>query len=183
MITPSQITNAFDGNLAILLGALLMRRDLPTEFVGKSWDDVLGTLARRRMRIALIESPMYRTRRYRLGKQVWERFPDADPLEDHVFPLDAWKDPLLARAKHENWHIDAASLSALRTFVLQHYVTAEIPAPLHHPRVLPRNRMPTGWRYEEEQSLWARYRTSSVTELVGRPLRVPGEADSDFESI
>lgn len=183
MIAPKQITHAFDGNLAFLLGALLLRRDLPTEFVEKSWGDVLGTLARRRMRSALISSPMYRTRRYRLRQQVWDRFPDAKPLEDHVFPLDSWKAPLLARAKHENWRLDAASLGALRTFVLQHYVTAEIPAPLHHPRVLIRNRMPTGWLYEEEHSIWARYRTNSVTALIGHPLRVPGEADSDFESI
>jgi hypothetical protein len=71
----------------------------------------------------------------------------------------------------------------IRKFVLQHLITAQIPAGLHRPDVLLRDRMPIDWQYDGEASLWARYRTLSVTRAMGRPLQFPGEFESDFEQI
>jgi hypothetical protein len=110
VITADDITNQFDSNLAFLLSALLLRTKLPAELSERSWADVLGTLARHRMRAALLASPMHRSRRYRLREPLWESFTNASPVEDHVFPLDAWKLPLLTRARDEQWRFDAAGL-------------------------------------------------------------------------
>lgn len=180
-IVDRDITNELDGTLVLLLGALLARRDLPSQFVNAPWNDVLGTLGRHRMRAALTATPGVPAQRYRLAQGLCDQFPGASVCEDHVFPLHAWKTPLLSIAEHEKWHFDVMGLASLRAFVLRHYVTVQVPVPLH--AKLLRNRMPPGWQYGHESSMWERYRTQEVIDFVGRALRIPGEVDADFDSI
>jgi hypothetical protein len=175
-----QITNALDGTLAVLLGVALARRDLPAEFVHDPWRHALGTLARDNMAVAIAATPGVFAQRFRLHERL-SLFPGEPVHVDHVFPVNAWKAPLLTRATDEHWAYDFRSLESLRRFVLDHYVTAEIPVRLHD--ILDRSRMPRGWTYAGEPSMWARYKSPEVTALCGRELRVPGEADPDFVRV
>lgn len=177
MIEPHEITNRLDGALAVQLGALLARRDLPAEFVHRAWCDTLGTLGRKNLRAAVTATPGFQRRFYRLHPRC-EQTCGAGREEDHVFPLHEWKEPMLAMATEQRWGYDMEGVRGLRAFVQAHYLTAVIPPALH--RRLPRKKMPEGWTYTDERSMWARYKTPAVTAFMKRELRVPGEDDPDF---
>lgn len=175
---PGDISDHLDGSLAVLLAVLLLRRDLPQQLVEDPWRHALGTLARNNLAVAVDRTQGFAAAGYRLH-QRWNRlFAGETRVVDHVFPVHEWKQPLLHLAACRGWSLDVTSLRSLRAFVQRHYVTARIPTTLH--AALSRSRMPRGWQYEDAQSIWARYRTSKVRELMGRELRCPGERDPDF---
>lgn len=177
-LQPRDIHDHLDGSLAVLLAALLLRRDLPEEFVHDPWRHTLGTLSRNNLALAIKRTESFGAASYRLHQRWDKHFAGETRVVDHVFPVNEWKKLLLDLSVRSRWSLNARSLSELRAFVVRHYVTAEIPASLHH--ALPPARMPNGWNYIDSQSIWARYKTPNVQKLMGRELRCPGQRDPDF---
>lgn len=177
-LRPNDIHDYLDGSLAVLLAALLLRRDLPQEFVHDPWRHTLGTLARNNLAVSIERTEGVAEAAYRLHQRWNKHFASETRVVDHVFPVHEWKKPLLDLATQCRWSLNARSLSELRAFVVRHYVTAEIPTSLHY--ALSRSQMPNGWVYIDAQSIWARYKTPKIRALMGRELRCPGEQDPDF---
>jgi hypothetical protein len=172
------LRDPLDGTLAVLLAVLLVRRDLPEEFVHDPWRHTLGTLTRNNLAAAVEDTQDFEQAAYRLHDRWNRRFSGEPRVIDHVFPVHEWKQPLLDLASLRRWSSNARSLQEMRAFVVGHYVTARIPGTLHG--ALSRSSMPRGWEYEDRQSMWARYKTPKVRQLMGRELRVPGEHNPDF---
>jgi hypothetical protein len=177
-IIAMKIDNHVDATLVQLLSALCTRRDIvhtSGKLAQTPFDHILGTLARSTMAKA-IKNDGVAMRRYRFNIHLSERFKDSQMDEDHVFPIHQWKKPLLAAATMEQWEVNVDGLRGLRELIDKLYVTALIPVELH--RVLSRCTMPKDWEYTDPSSIWCRYRSSKVSEFIGRKLVLP-EDDLD----
>lgn len=189
-----RIESRVDAVLLHLLGAVCLQRDhidvAANERNEKPFNDVFGALARKTLRSAINDDPAWsdhgELRRYGLHSR-WDHLHQIDVIvEDHVIPLHAWKTPLQKRAVDENWQVDEDGQKKIRRFVLDYYVTAQIPKSLH--RVLARSTMPKDWQidFNNPHANWARYVAKNVTNHLGKELKFPGfndDSDSDFISL
>lgn len=176
------INNHVDATLVQLLAAVCIRRDIvhATEAMAqRPFNHILGVLARDTLAAALKADGRKPPRfRLRLHDEWAEQFKNDRWERDHVFPLDRWKALMLRAASDQEWQVDGRGLACIKTFVEKHYVIACVPATLH--RTLENCVMPDGWRYTNGSSLWARYTTAKVSALMGRPLVLPHQGDTDF---
>jgi hypothetical protein len=178
----SIINNHVDATLLQLLAAVCIRRDFAhaTEAMAqRPFNHILGVLGRNTIAAALKDDGWELPRfRLQIHEEWAEKFKNDRWERDHVFPLDRWKALMLGAARKEEWRVDERGLNRIKAFVEEHYVIASIPETLH--RTLDNRAMPDDWRYTGAASLWARYTTAKVKALMGRPLVLPHEGETDF---
>lgn len=98
-----KINNHIDATLVQILSALCTRCNIDYEsqdLAVAPFNDILGALARKTISSA-IKKDGARMQRYQLCEELRSRFSLSAMEEEHVFPINLWKAPLLEAAKNE----------------------------------------------------------------------------------
>jgi hypothetical protein len=169
-----EITNNVDAVLLQLLSALVARaRFKHREGIDREgpFNDVIGTLARNRLRNAVQADGASDFRSYRLAPHWESVFPEASHHHEHVVPVHWWKPHLFHACGEEAWKLDAPSLLKLRELCARLYLTALVPKALHK-ALLDDD---VGWHPTGTCSDWSRYQSDSVTHFLKRQIQNIGK--------